>query len=162
MLIRKAEERDLPSITEIYNDAVLTTTATFDLEPKTVAERLPWFNAHGGRYSVLLAETDGIVLGWASLSRWSDRKAYDGTAELSLYVDKSFRGKGIGNSLMEAAIAAARVSDFHTILSRITEGNEASLALHAKFGFEETGRMREVGKKFGRYLDVQILQLMLD
>ena len=94
--IRAAEINDVPSITEIYNEAVLNTTATFDTEIKTLDNRIEWFNQHGAQHPVLVAIVKGEVAAWASLSRWSDRAAYDTTAEESVYVSKEFRNKGIG------------------------------------------------------------------
>ena len=96
--IRTAEPGDLEAITEIYNEAILTTTATFDVEPKTLADRRDWFQKHGGRYPILVAVVADRVVGWASLSRFSERSAYDETAETSFYVESSLRGRGIGRA----------------------------------------------------------------
>jgi L-amino acid N-acyltransferase len=101
-VIRPAALPDLPAITAIYNHAILHTTATFDTEPKTDAEQMAWFKAHGERHPSLVATVDGQVVGWASLSAWSDRCAYSDTAEVSTYVDADYRGRGIGNALGEA------------------------------------------------------------
>lgn len=160
--IRAAEQGDLPAITEIYNEAILTTTATFDVEPKTAAERLEWFRSHGERYPILVASVDDQVVGWASLSRHSDRCAYDETAETSFYVKSSYRGQGIGRKLKGAIIAEARRLRFHTLLARVAGGSAESLHLNAQFGFVHVGTLKEVGRKFGRRLDVHLLQLMLD
>jgi len=94
--IRRAELADLEAITEIYNEAILTTTATFDTEPKTGAERLEWFQSHDERHPILVAVLGGRVIGWASLSKWSDRRAYDDTAETSFYVKADCRRRGVG------------------------------------------------------------------
>jgi L-amino acid N-acyltransferase YncA len=102
--IRTAEGADLESITEIYNEAILTTTATFDVDPKMPSERLEWFRSHGGRYPILVALIGERVVGWASLSRFSDRPAYDETAETSFYVRSEFRGQGVGRQLKAAII----------------------------------------------------------
>ena len=88
-------------MTAIYNEVVLTTTATFDTEVKTGSERRPWFEAHGERHPILVAESDGGVVGWASLSRWSERPAYDDTAETSFYVKAEYRGRGIGRASLK-------------------------------------------------------------
>src|SRR5262245_51145559 len=90
--IRRAALSDLGAITDIYNEAILTTTATFDTEPKTVEERIAWFDSHGENHPIIVAALDGTVAGWASLSRWSDRPAYDCTVETSFYVKREFRG----------------------------------------------------------------------
>ena len=108
IVVRRAELEDLPAIVSIYNEAILTTTATFDTEPKTVAERTEWFQAHGDRHPILVAVENGEVVGWSSLTRWSDRKAYDETAETSFYVRAEARGRGIGRQLKQATIDEAR------------------------------------------------------
>ncbi len=160
MTIRPAGLSDLPAITEIYNEAIRTTTATFDTEPKTETEHVAWFNAHDDWHPILVAELDSSVVGWVCLSKWSDRCAYSGTAEISLYIKEGFRGKGIGRKLMEAIDAEARRLGLHTAVVRITEENVASLHLAERFGFRHIGVMREVGYKFGRWLDVHIMQKM--
>jgi L-amino acid N-acyltransferase len=160
--IRRAELSDLEAMTEIYNEAILTTTATFDTETKTVADRVAWFEHHDERHPILVAVVDGKVVGWSSLSRWSDRKAYDNTAETSFYVKSEYRGRGIGRALKQATIAEARRLGMHTLLARVVAGNDASLYLNENCGFVQIGTMREVGLKFGRLLDVIMLQLMLN
>ncbi|MBN2239052.1 MAG: N-acetyltransferase [Dehalococcoidales bacterium] len=158
MLIRPATIEDIAAITDIYNEAILTTDATFDIEPKTIEQQTTWFYHHGSRNPVLVAEKGSMIIGWASLSKWSDRAAYDDTVELSVYVGSAFRGQGIGRRLMEEILEKCRDIGLHTVLSRIVAGNKESLHLHAALGFETVGIMREVGKKNGRLLDVHILQ----
>jgi phosphinothricin acetyltransferase len=160
--IRRAEVADLDAITEIYNEAILTTTATFDTEPKTASERVEWFQSHGERYPILVAVLGGRVIGWASLSRWSERRAYDDTAETSFYVKAGYRGQGIGRRLKQALIEEARRLQFHTLIARVAEGGRESLHLNESLGFVHVGTLKEVGRKFGRFLDVHILQKMLD
>lgn len=162
ILIRRAELDDLPALTEIYNEAILTTTATFDLEPKTVDQRREWLLNRGERHPVLVAVCQGAAVGWASISRWSERAAYDDTGETSFYVKSEFRGRGIGRALKEAIIAEARRLRFHSLIARVAEGSEASLHLNESAGFARVGTLREVGRKFGRLLDVHIMQKMLD
>jgi len=159
--IRRAQLADLEAITDIYNDAILNTTATFDAEPKSPANRLAWFQAHGERHPILVAVEDGKVAGWSSLSKWSDRRAYDHTAETSFYVKAEFRGRGIGRRLKEATIDEARRLGFRTLVARVAQGSDASLHLNQSCGFFLVGTLREVGRKFGRLLDVHILQKML-
>jgi phosphinothricin acetyltransferase len=156
--IRKALLSDVPAITEIYNEAILTTTATFDIEPKTIAEQRKWFKAHGGRNPVLVAEVGGQVVGWVSLSEYSTRCAYADTVELSLYIKEAFRNQGIGKKLMAAVLAEGRKAGLHTVISRIAAGNDVSIRLHEQFGFNDVGVMKEVGNKFGQLLDVYIMQ----
>ena len=162
MFIRKAELMDLKRITEIYNQAVLHTVATFDTEPRTVKSRTDWFNKHNERYPVLVALDNKEIVAWVSLSLWSDKCAYKDTAEVSIYVDENQRGKGIGNQLMKYIIGHAKNVDCHTIIARIAGENEASIYLHEKYGFEFIGTMKEVGYKFGRYIDVHMYQLLFD
>jgi L-amino acid N-acyltransferase YncA len=156
--IRLARFSDLSAITEIYNQAILKTTATFDTAPKTEEEQLEWFKSHDSRHPIFVADLDGIVIGWTSLSKWSDRCAYADTAEVSTYVKEGFQGKGIGRRLKEVIDAEARRLGLHTVIARITEGNEASIHLNEAFGFQHIGVMKEVGYKFGRWLDVYMMQ----
>jgi L-amino acid N-acyltransferase YncA len=107
---------------------------------------------------VIVAVTDKKITGWASLSRWSDRCAYDSTAELSVYVDAEERGKGIGRLLMSSIVEEGRRAGLHTLISRISEGNEISVKMHEQMGFTHIGVMKEVGKKFGKLLDVLMMQ----
>ena len=158
IIVRKATLDDLAAITEIYNQAILRTTATFDIEPKSLEEQKSWFSNHGSKYPILVVEEGGKVLGWASLSKWSDRCAYSDTAEISLYVDEKNRGKGIGRKLLEAIIRGGEKTGIHSIIARIVEGNETSIHLHLSVGFEHIGIMKEVGRKFGRLLDIYLMQ----
>ncbi len=149
-------------ITEIYNQAVLTTTATFDTEPISIDEQRIWFAEHDDRFPVYVALKFGKVIGWASLSKWSGRCAYSSTAEISIYIKEGYRGKGIGTKLINRVLDEGKKAGIHTILARIAEGSEASVRLHQNAGFEYVGVMREVGKKFGKLLDVHLLQLIFN
>jgi phosphinothricin acetyltransferase len=160
--IRRATVKDLVAITEIYNEAIRNTTATFDTQPKTVAEQSEWFEDHDAKHPLLVAEQAEQIVGWASLSRWSDRCAYSGTAEVSLYVKDGYRGNGIGRLLLKALVREGERVGLHTVVARISEGNEASLGLFETEGFERVGVMREVGRKFGKLLDVHMLQKIYD
>jgi L-amino acid N-acyltransferase len=162
IVIRPANIADLRAITEIYNEAILTTTATFDTEPKQVSEQERWFQSHDERHPVLVAVLDDIVVGWVSLTRWSDRKAYDDTGEISFYVQSEYRGRGLGRQLTDAIIAEARSLKFHTLIARVAGESSVSLGLCRSSGFVDIGVMQEAGRKFGRLLDVNILQKMLD
>jgi len=158
LTIRPATLADLPAITEIYNEAIRKTVATFDTEPKNPEEQMIWFADHGSKYPILVAEGNGIVVGWASLSTWSDRCAYSDTAEISLYVREDHQGRGIGRKLLEATVAEGQKAGLHTIIARIAEASEASIHLHESVGFEHIGIMKEVGRKFGKLLDVYLMQ----
>jgi len=160
--IRPATPADASAIAAIYNEAIATTTATFDTEAKSTDERTRWLESHDERHPVLVAELDGTVVGWASLTRWSDRAAYDDTAETSFYVYSNQRGRGIGRRLQEALIDEARRFGFHTLIARITAGSAESLHLHETTGFTQVGVLKEVGRKFGKLLDVHVLQKMLE
>lgn len=162
LTIRRAVPGDVPGITEIYNEAILTTTATFDTTPKSVEDRMKWFDAHDERHPVLVAVRGGRVLGWACLTQWSERRAYDDTAETSFFVAANQRGQGIGRQLKEAIIEEARRMRFHTLIARVAETSLESVHLNEASGFVVIGTMKEVGRKFGRLLDVHIMQKMLD
>ena len=159
--IRLARQSDLEAITAIYNEAIETTTATFDTEPWTTAEQAQWFHEHQGRFPVVVAEVNDRTVGWAAISPWSTRCAYSDTAETSTYVKSGHRGEGIGRALKAAIIEEARRRGFHVLIAQITEGGDASRHLNASFGFEHMGTLREVGKKFGTVLDVHLYQLIL-
>ncbi len=161
--IRPARETDIPALMEIYNEAVLHTTASFDMERKDLENRKRWLFEHRGKYVIFVWEEEGIVKGYSSLSKYSDRKAYDKTAELSVYVGKAYRGQGIGCALTERALAFGKDrEDIHVVISLITGENKISIALHEKLGFFFCGQMKEVGEKFGRVLDVSVYEKILD
>lgn len=156
--IRKATINDLSSITEIYNDAILNTNATFDTEIKTNEDRLQWFNSRDKNFPVIVAEQSGKIVGYAALNKWSERKAYDVTAEISVYIHPAHRKQGIGKQLIEMLVAIGEETDLKTIIARITEGNDHSIYLHERKGFKMVGVLRQVGKKFGKLLDVTVMQ----
>ena len=159
--LRKATEGDIAAITDIYNGAIRDSTATFDTEPKTVAERLDWLRAHDDRHPVLVLDFEGLVVGWVSLTAWSGRQAYSDTAEITYYVDARYRGRGFGRMLQDGIVREAESLGFHTLIARITAGNDVSVRLCESSGFEHIGTMKEVGRKFGELLDVHVLQKML-
>lgn len=160
MIIRKATQIDAQAITDIYNDAILNTVATFDTETKTVEERINWLNEHNDNYPVLVAEFDETVIGWASLSKWSNRCAYDGTVEISIYFNPTHHGKGYGNLMMQAILNAGKAAKLHTVIARISDGNDVSIYLHKKHGFTTIGTLSQVGYKFNRFIDVHMMQLL--
>lgn len=158
LFIRQATIADLEAIRNIYNECVRNGNATFDTEPWSMERAGQWFSGHGSGHPVFVGESEGKVLGWASLNRWSDKKAYDSTAEVSVYVDADARKKGIGKKLIDWITLAGESSGFHSLIARITEGNELSLHLFHSFGYEKAGTLKEAGHKFGRYWDVHFLQ----
>lgn len=156
--IRRATIKDLKKITEIYNEAIEKTVATFDTEKKTLDQQRIWYNEHGDNNPIIVAKKKGIIVGWAALSKYSTRCAYSNTAEISLYVQKEYQGRGIGRKLMNAIIKEGEKTNIHAVIARITEGNEVSVHLHKSVGFEHIGTLKEVGQKFGRLLDVYFMQ----
>ncbi|MBA7596629.1 MAG: GNAT family N-acetyltransferase [Calditrichaeota bacterium] len=160
--IRPAELDDLKAIIAIYDYAIAHTTATFDTEPRSEESQRTWFNQHGEAYPLLVAQTEDQIVGWAALSPWSDRCSYKTTAEVSIYIEKGHQGRGTGTRLMEALLKAGRQAGLHSAVARIVEGNPASIHLHEKAGFRKGGVMQEAGYKFGCYLDVIIMEKLLD
>jgi L-amino acid N-acyltransferase YncA len=162
LVLRRAELADAPAIAAIYNEAILTTVATFDTETKSVEDRIAWLATHDDRHPVIVAEAEGQVIGYVSLSRWSDRRAYDETAETSFYVKSEFRGQGVGRRLKEAILEEARRLNYHSVIARVAQGSQESLHLNLSMGFVLVGTLKEVGLKFGRRLDVHVLQKMIE
>ena len=161
--IRSARADDLPAVIDIYNYEVEHGVATFDTVPWTLEDRAPWFAAHASpQHPLIVAEESGRVVGWGSLSAWSDRCAYARAAEVSVYVHQDHRGHGIGRALLADLIARGRAAGLGVLLARIESSGGASLALHRAFGFQPIGTMRRVGEKSGRLLDVELLDLHLD
>ncbi|HEY9732954.1 MAG TPA: N-acetyltransferase family protein [Drouetiella sp.] len=160
--IRPAVEPDIAAIRDIYNYFVTNSTATFATAEETLEERRAWFVAHDtNNLPIIVAEYDGRVVGWASLSFYHQRCAYRQTVEISFYIDKEFVGRGIGRQLTESLIESAREHDFHCLVSLVCSENDASIALLKKFDFQTVGVLKEVGKKFDRWLDVTLMQKML-
>lgn len=158
MLIRRGRVEDIEGIRSIYNEAVKNTTVTFDTEEKTYEDRLEWFKKYNDKYALVVCEENRVVLGWGSFSRYSDKLAYDGTCELSIYIDKNHRNKGIGKKILEELLNRGKENGIRVILSRVTKDNIVSQKIHDNYGFELVGTMKQVGYKFGRYLDVCIYQ----
>jgi phosphinothricin acetyltransferase len=162
MHVRAARPSDAESIRVIYNAEVTSSTATFDLVPRTTEEQRTWLAGHRGPYPAVVAvDGDDRVLGFGSLSEYKDRPAYATTVENSVYVDAAHRGAGTGRALLEALVELATQHGFHSIIARIGGDNRASIALHRACGFDLVGVEREVGRKFNRWLDVSVLQRML-
>jgi phosphinothricin acetyltransferase len=156
--LRPATVGDLPAINAIYNHSVLHSTATYQTEPVTEAERATWFARHGGHHPVMVAEWQGQVVGWASLSTFRDRAAYDRTVEESVYVHQDHHRRGIGRALVRDLLKQAPAIGHHRVIATISADQEPSLALHRSLGFIDAGRLTEVGFKFGRWLDVAYLE----
>lgn len=158
--IRRAEERDLPALLDIYNYYVLNTHITFDVEPRTLAQRQEWFShfSHAGRYQCFVAVRDDHPIGWASSHPFKNRAAYDTSVETSVYLVNPEKGRGIGRGLYEALFAALSREDVHRAFGGIAQPNEASVRLHLALGFIRAGLFEEVGRKFGKYWNVSWYQ----
>ncbi|MBZ9937138.1 N-acetyltransferase family protein [Mesorhizobium sp. BR1-1-16] len=162
MDIRMAGEDDLPAILAIYNDAVLHTTAIWNDDTVDLDNRRAWFAARRGQgYPVFVATEGDRVLGYASYGDFRPFQGYRFTVENSVYVASSARGNGAGAALLAALVADATAADKHVMIAAITAGNEASVRLHARQGFVATGRLGEVGFKFGAYLDLILMEKRL-
>lgn len=160
--IRKAIENDLEDMLLIYNDIILNTTAVYDYKPHTIEMRQQWFRAKQEQgFPVFVAEENDKVLGFSSIGPFRAWAAYKYSVENSVYVADDQRGKGIGKLLMQPVIEAAEQLNMHTILAGIDATNDASIQLHRHFGFEEVAHFKQVGYKFGRWLDLKFLQLVL-
>ena len=173
MGIRDAIGVDLAAIDAIYNHFVVTSTATFQVEPTTPEERRAWFSAHGPEHPVIVFEEDEDssrrgpriagrhILGWASLNRYHAREAYRRTVENSVFVRHDQHRRGVGRQLMTELLTRAKSLGHHVVLAHIAADQAASVALHRRLGFADVGRLREVGFKFNRWLDVLIMDLVL-
>jgi L-amino acid N-acyltransferase len=162
IVIRTATLADLDAINGIYNDAVLHSTATFQIQPVSVEERLAWFNEHPEQtHPVFVAESGGRVVGWGSLSRYHSRCAYRFCVEDSIYIATEHRRTGIGSLLLDRLVRAAGGLGHHTVIAQIADHNGPSIRLHEKFGFVKAAHLHEIGLKFDRWLDVVYLQRML-
>lgn len=162
-MIRRATRRDIPVLMDIYNDAILHTTATFDTEIKDMDNRVAWYEEHVGQYVIYVYEEDGCVAGYASLSRYRDRKAFDTAVEISIYIHRDYRGRGIGRSLMQETLAFAKeCEEIETVISLITSENVTSIHLHEKFGFTYCGQIKNAGVKFGKKLCLNAYQIIYD
>ncbi len=161
LAIRPAERTDAAALGAIYNHYIRTSPATFDTAEKTVAEREAWLGQHGDAHPVLVAESNGAVVGWGALSPWSGRPGWRHTAEVAVYLDPSVTGQGVGPVLLESLVDVARRAGHHVLLSQIVAQNEASLKITERAGFERVGFMREVGWKFDRWIDLVVMELVL-
>jgi len=163
--VRPAELSDAEAIAEIYNREVLGSTATFDLVPRSIEEQRTWLIERSGAHAVLVAVPEdaeaGALAGYASLSPYRSRPSYATTVESSVYVHHEFRRRGVAKTLMVELVSTAKSHGFHSMIARIADSQVASLALHEQIGYELVGVEREVGRKFGRWLDVSVMQVLL-
>jgi phosphinothricin acetyltransferase len=156
LVVRPARDQDLPALTEIYNHYVVRTPITFDIEPYMVEQRRPWFEQFGqsGAHRLFVAERQGTVLGYACSHQFRAKAAYDTTIETTVYLRPDACGAGAGSALYRALFAATEGTDVRMAVAGVTLPNEASIALHERFGFTRAGIMHAVGRKFGAYWDV--------
>jgi phosphinothricin acetyltransferase len=156
--IRLAEQRDLPALLDIYNHYVVNTPATFDLEPRTLAQRREWLDqfAPTGKYRCFVAAREGRAIGWACSAKFKEKEAYATSIETSIYVAPGEGGKGLGRRLYATLFEALKGQDIHRAFGGITLPNDASVGVHKSAGFEHIGTYHQIGRKFGRYWDVAL------
>ena len=163
ILIRRVEQADLPALLDIYNHYVKTTPITFDVEPRTLAQRQEWLDGFrpAGRYQCFVAAQDGRAIGWACSTKYKEKAAYDTSVEMSVYLAPDSHGKGLGRRLYETIIAALQGEDINRLYGGITQPNPGSVGLHLALGFRLLGTQTEVGRKFGRFWDVALYERAL-
>jgi len=159
--VRLARPTDAEAIRSIYNVEVTESTVTFDLVARTPADQQAWLAEHVGVHPAVVAEIDGEVVGFGSLAPYRSRPAYATTVEDSVYVRRDARGAGCGRALLGELVRLGTIHGFHAVMARIVGGHQASIGLHQACGFELVGVEREVGRKFGRWLDVVLMQRLL-
>jgi phosphinothricin acetyltransferase len=154
--IRPADRVDLPRLVEIYNHYVVHTPVTFDVRPFTVEQRVPWFDQfqRTGRHRLFVAEESGVVIGYVGTHSFRTKPAYESTAETTIYCAPEATGRRVGSALYTELFAALRAEDIHVYMAGITLPNDASVAMHERFGFKLCGTMHAVGRKFDAYWDV--------
>jgi L-amino acid N-acyltransferase len=162
MLVRFATEADLPAMLEIYNDIIVNTTAVWHEEPHTLQMRKDWFLQRQQQgFPIFVAEEDGQILGFSTIGPFRPWHGYRFTVENSIYINSNCRGKGVANMLMPPLIKAATELKLHAIVAGIEAENIASIKLHEKFGFVEVAHFKQVGFKFGRWMDLKFLELII-
>lgn len=162
LILRDATPDDLPEILEIYNDVILATTSVYSEKPHTLEMRQAWFNERKkAGFPVIVAVQDGKITGFASYGHFRIWPCYRFTVEHSVYVHRDSRGQGISKLLLKAVIDHARKAGMHAMIAGVDSENDISLKLHLQFGFEQVARFKEVGFKFGRWLDLLFLELIL-
>ena len=163
VIIRKATSEDLQAILVVYNTATQEPASAYEDMPQTLVQREEWFDYYSKRnFPIMVAEYDGIVVGWGSLGPHQERAGFRFTGSVAVYVEKMYRRRGIGSLLLKALLEAARQRKLHTVLAVIDSKNGPSLWLHREHGFVEVGLLKEVGCKFGEWRDVVYLQHLLD
>ena len=160
--IRAASPADADAICRIYNQGIRDRVATLETEERTPEERAQWLEARGPRHPVLVAEADGLVVGWASLNVFNARRAYDHVADLSLYVEREWRGRGVGRRLLEALVARAIELAYHKLVLAAFPWNAAGMRAYRRAGFREVGIYQEQGRLDGRWVDTIVMEKILE
>ncbi|QQZ09611.1 arsinothricin resistance N-acetyltransferase ArsN1 family A [Heyndrickxia vini] len=159
--IRLATINDLEDVLSIYNEGIEDRIATLEMETKDLNYMFDWFHKHQERYKTIVAELYGDIIGWASLNQYNSRKAYDGVADLSVYIKRSYRGKGIGGKLLSAIEIHARENEFNKIVLSTFPFNQLGQGLYRKKGFREVGVFEKQGKLDGEFVDVMVMEKLL-
>ncbi len=159
---RTVEVADAQALCDIYNREVEGSRVTLDLVPRTLADQITWIEQHLGVYPALVAVSNDRVVGFASVSPYRIRPGYSTTVEDSIYIDPAFQGKGIGKKLLTNVLELAKRHGFHTCIARVAADHTASINLHKSLGYNEIGIEREVGRKFGKWIDIMLLQLLFE
>ena len=159
--IRPAGSHDLAAILHIYNQGIEDRIATLEMDVKDMNYMHNWFQQHQQRYAVIVAESEGQIVGWASLNPYSQRCAYDGVADLSVYIAREHRGKGVGSILLEQLEQLARNNNFHKIVLFTFPFNQVGQGLYHKLGYREVGTFKEQGILDGKYVDVMAMEKLL-
>lgn len=162
LFVRPAVATDIAALTRIYNQGIADRVATLETEERTEDERREWLAGRGARHPVLVAERSGAVVGWGSLNPFNPREAYRFVADFSVYVDRDARGAGVGGALLTTLIAEARQLGYHKLVLAAFLFNHAGMKLYRRVGFREVGVYREQGQLDGRWVDVVVMELLLD
>ncbi len=156
--VRRAETTDIAAIATIYNQGIEDRLATLETELRTPEERAEWLAARGPRHPVLVAEVDGLVTGWASLNRFNPRPAYDHVADFSIYIERDWRGRGVGRRLLTALVDLAQELRYHKMVLAAFPFNPAGVSLYERLGFTTVGVYREQGLLDGKWVDVLVME----
>jgi L-amino acid N-acyltransferase YncA len=161
LVIKEAKLEDLDAIRVIYNHGIEDRLATLEMETKDQSYMIDWFSKHQGRYKVLVAETEGMIVGWGSLNLYNNRCVYDGVADLSLYIARDYRGKGVGGRLLSSLEDAAKDNGFHKILLFTFPFNQLGQGLYRNKGYREVGVFKNQGILDGEFVEVMAMEKLL-
>jgi L-amino acid N-acyltransferase YncA len=161
LTVRDATPGDAAAIAAIYNQGIVDRIATLETEERTPEERLQWLAAREPRHPVLVAELDGTIVGWGSLNHFNPRKAYDFVADFSVYIEREWRGKGVGSALLRALIARAKQLGYHKMVLSAFPWNTAGMGLYEKYGFRTVGIYKEQGLLDGKWVDTIVMEKIL-